>query len=532
MNEYAILIPIGSKIPSQPLPQGLVNGSSFGGWYTEANGHGNKWNFDSDIATQDMLLWALWVFEVTFDSQGGSPVATVTDVQGQLIPEPLDPTKSGLTFAGWYTNQMYTTAWDFATDRVTQNMTLYAKWTANVTFDSQGGSTVSSITGVQGLLIPEPAIPTKSGLNFAGWHTDLSYTTKWNFATDLFTQEMTLYAKWDPIPYTITLPVRQNFRITGAGNEIITQLDTSIMFGNAFVFKIEPEPGYSQSTPVVKAGGVQLTPDASGFYRIDPVTQPFAITVTGIVINKYAVSFDSQGGTIVGSLADVLHGSNISQPADPTKTGYTFAGWYTDALYSKAWDFATDLIIQDITLYAKWTKIDVPPSYISRVVYITAIEGATMKEYLPGAYQITSGDDFTFTLIPGSTNAHLIPVLKTGRKLTGGEEALGVTWERVKNADGSYSITIKRIQETVTVSIEFVNDDTSNEITKGTHVWAANGNIYMTATHNGNAAIYHISGSLVTTIPVRAGETSSIPLAPGYYVVVLNRTAYKVITGK
>ncbi len=72
-------------------------------------------------------------------------------------------------------------------------------------------------------------------------------------------------------------------------------------------------------------------------------------------INTYTVTFDSQGGSAVAPLTNVSYGSTISAPADPTRTGYTFAGWYKDAACTNAWVFATDTVTDNITLYAKWT---------------------------------------------------------------------------------------------------------------------------------------------------------------------------------
>lgn len=68
----------------------------------------------------------------------------------------------------------------------------------------------------------------------------------------------------------------------------------------------------------------------------------------------HRVKFDSQGGSSVGNQTPAS-GSTVSKPADPTREGYTFDGWYTDAACTKAYDFAT-AVTADMTLYAKWTK--------------------------------------------------------------------------------------------------------------------------------------------------------------------------------
>ena len=74
------------------------------------------------------------VVTVTFDSQGGSQVASQIVAVGTAVTRPADPTRSGYSFQGWYTAANGDTQWDFA-DPVTGNMTLYARWTQN----SSGG---------------------------------------------------------------------------------------------------------------------------------------------------------------------------------------------------------------------------------------------------------------------------------------------------------------------------------------------------------------------------------------------------------
>ena len=68
----------------------------------------------------------------------------------------------------------------------------------------------------------------------------------------------------------------------------------------------------------------------------------------------HRVKFDTQGGSSINDQTPAS-GSAVAKPADPTRDGYTFAGWYTDAACTKAYDFAT-AVTSDLTLYAKWTK--------------------------------------------------------------------------------------------------------------------------------------------------------------------------------
>ena len=73
------------------------------------------------------------------------------------------------------------------------------------------------------------------------------------------------------------------------------------------------------------------------------------------VPSVFTVTFDSNGGTAVASLTDIDSGETIAEPADPSHTYGSFLGWYADAAFLTAWDFSTDTVTADITLYAQWS---------------------------------------------------------------------------------------------------------------------------------------------------------------------------------
>ena len=73
----------------------------------------------------------------------------------------------------------------------------------------------------------------------------------------------------------------------------------------------------------------------------------------------HRVKFDAQGGSSVNGQTPAS-GSTVSKPTDPTREGYTFAGWYTDEACTKAYDFSV-AVTADMTLYAKWIKNAVAP---------------------------------------------------------------------------------------------------------------------------------------------------------------------------
>ena len=130
---------------------------------------------------------------VTFDSKGGSSIASVTLEKGAKVTKPQDPTKAGYSFLGWY---LVGALYDFDLP-VNANMTLEAKWEEiqqghKVTFDSKGGSTIAPVYVADGELLIKPEDPEKEGYAFLGWYLgDVEY----DFGLAV-TGPMTLVAKW------------------------------------------------------------------------------------------------------------------------------------------------------------------------------------------------------------------------------------------------------------------------------------------------------------------------------------------------
>ena len=74
------------------------------------------------------ILWESASYTVTYDSNGGSVVASATPLYGALVPEPAEPTFAGNTFVGWFYDALMSEPVDFTSDRVVGDITLYADW--------------------------------------------------------------------------------------------------------------------------------------------------------------------------------------------------------------------------------------------------------------------------------------------------------------------------------------------------------------------------------------------------------------------
>ena len=111
--------------PAEPTNDGY----SFGGWYTDVNCT-TAYDFDLPVNT-DITLYAKWLakYTVSFDTDGGSTVESQTVVTGNKATKPaVNPTKKGYNFVGWYTDNTYTTEFDFENAIITDNTTIYAKF--------------------------------------------------------------------------------------------------------------------------------------------------------------------------------------------------------------------------------------------------------------------------------------------------------------------------------------------------------------------------------------------------------------------
>ncbi|MCM1368472.1 MAG: InlB B-repeat-containing protein [Roseburia sp.] len=138
---------------------------------------------------------------VHFNTNGGNAIEDVTAKKGETYT-PDDPTRSGYTFAGWYTDKALNTLYD-DTVAVSAEMTLYAKWNVTVTFNSNGGSSVDEQTIAEGGKATKPTDPTKDNYNFGGWYSDSALTKAFDFDTAV-TANTTLYAKWDAVSNIVT----------------------------------------------------------------------------------------------------------------------------------------------------------------------------------------------------------------------------------------------------------------------------------------------------------------------------------------
>ena len=298
----------------------LPDGTSFAGWITE---------IPETMPAKDVNIYGTTLEKygtVIFNVNGIEYMRLFFDY-GAKVTAPEYKIPEGFTFSGW----------ELPETMPAEDITLNAILTANtytIKFTNTGDSTVKDITGVYGASITAPADPVRTGYTFAGWYvagTDTAYTIPATMP-DITTEDKTLVleARWTANSYTIIFKDADGTvykQIDQDYDTDITAPDDPAKTGYTFA-------GWDTEVPAK----MPVTPDGG------------LIITAKWTVNKYTMSFDSDGGTAVESKTYDF-GAKTEAPAEPTKTGYTFAGWY---LGDEAYIFGT-MPANDVALVAHWT---------------------------------------------------------------------------------------------------------------------------------------------------------------------------------
>lgn len=299
---------------------------------------------------------------ITFETNTTDKIDTQYVYDSHLVTKPSpDPEQAGFEFVGWYTKDS-PKEYDFSTP-VTGNLDLYAKWQPSectVTFDLNGHPDAenppASQTVQHGQPVTEPSpAPEEHGYKFGGWYTDKDCTARNKFTFDAdgksttpITDHITLYAKWEINKYTVTFDFN-----TGKPSTPKTE---EVEYGNPVSEPTKPtNTGYTFGgwyTNQDCTAGHEFTFGADG-KSTTPITDHIKLYAKWTK-NSYTVTFDVDGQTDLISSVSVEHGNGVSKPTDPTKEGYTFDGWYTDAAYTNKYTLWGDSITGNTTFYARW----------------------------------------------------------------------------------------------------------------------------------------------------------------------------------
>ena len=316
--------------------------------------------------------WEINQYTITFDTNGGSEIAPITQDYGTEITAPDNPTRKGYTFKGWDK--------EIPETMPAENITVKAQWEVNqytITFDTNGGSEIAPITQDYGTEITAPDNPTRKGYTFKGWDKEIPRTMP--------VENITVKAQWEINQYTITFdtnggseiapitqdygteitapdnPTRKGYTFKGWDKEIPETMPAENMTVKAQwkinQYKITFDTnGGSEIAPITQDYGTEITtPDNptrkgytfKGWDKAIPETMPAEnITVKAQwEINQYTITFDTNGGSEIAPITQD-YGTEITAPDNPTRKGYTFKGWDKE--------IPKTMPAENITVKAQW----------------------------------------------------------------------------------------------------------------------------------------------------------------------------------
>ncbi|EQA3617937.1 InlB B-repeat-containing protein [Listeria monocytogenes] len=331
----------GELIKTNPaIP--VVEGYAFWGWYDQPNGQGVRWTPTGlPMPGHDLHLYAYFTIK-TYTATLISEERTATQpvVYQNKINEPTKPVKDGYTFIGWYDAETGGKKWDFANDLMPgKNITLYARFASKtypMTFDN-GGVTTTETVDYDGLA-EEPTTPTKAGYTFDGWYDAETGGKKWDFAQDKMpANPVTLYARFTMNNYTATF------------NNDGTTTTQTVDYQEALTEPTEPtKDGYTFDGWYDAQTGGNKWNFATNKMPANNITLYARYSV-----KSYTATFDKEGTTTTQT---ANYDSLLTEPAAPTKDGYTFDGWYDAETGGNKWNFATNKMpAKNVTLYARFT---------------------------------------------------------------------------------------------------------------------------------------------------------------------------------
>ena len=399
----------GSVITAPEVP--TKTGYTFAGW-SPAFVEGAKVPVDGITYT---ATWTINQYTITFDTDGGSEVAAITQDYASAVTVPAAPTKTGYTFKGWDK--------EIPATMPAENVTIKAQWQINqytVKFVADGEE-LKSETLDYNSAITAPADPVKEGYTFMGW--DPSYVD----GAKVPANDVTYTAVWKSNQYTITFD-------TDGGSEVaaITQ-----DYATAVTAPADPtKTGYT----------------FKGWDKEIPATMPDEnVTIKAQwQINQYTVKFVADGAVVSETTLD--YGTAITAPKAPAKEGYTFTGWSPEV--------DETVPANDVTYEAEYTINTYKLTYVLDDVEVKTLEveyGAKIEDFVP---EVEDGREFAgWEEVPATMPAHDVTIY--------GSTTIA-TFISAHFADSGKSVTVYTLNGTRVMTLEKASD--IKRLTRGTYI--------------------------------------------------------------
>ncbi|MDR3160748.1 MAG: InlB B-repeat-containing protein [Spirochaetaceae bacterium] len=339
-------------------------GCTFSGWYTEKNGVETEFTATTPVTAMITVYpkWTINTYTVTLDGGGAvfAPQSVTVEHGGHVGDQlPLYLTKAGHIFDGWYTGPKGSDDWFSPYTMVTSNMTVYANWIAEdptvyyvrfVTF--RGTPEEQSFTVAPGQTLSEPQRPTWAHGTFLGWYTQEDDGNLFEAAA-VVNANRTYYAHWSLKQYTVT------FDADGGEPSVRTH---TMPYGLLYYSPSDPiRPGYAfggwfseRNGGGSLPGNVPIEKNTTLYAKWEPL--------------RCEIIFDATGGNPAQTAGGAYYGKTVgasNMPSNPTKTGYTFGGWFSapdggGSAFTGGTTVTTDTVPNILSkgrVYAKWTPI-------------------------------------------------------------------------------------------------------------------------------------------------------------------------------
>ncbi len=327
-------------VPAEPTNDGY----SFAGWYTDVKCT-TAYDFNLPVNT-DITLYAKWLakYTVSFDTDGGSTVESQTVVTGNKATKPaVNPTKKGYNFVGWYTDNTYTTEFDFENTIITDNTTIYAKF-EDTSIIRLNGYTFNKISTLEGLTTGYYVIGgyISNSNEYKYMISDMN-TTKSFKSSDNPTEFYEIKLKGN----SVTIKNSKNMYIISN-----TEKSVSLSEKEKTIF-----------TPVVNADGFKLKVTGSLNFQFNPSAKIFTSYTSkqqdltlfkAQNVKPFYVTFKGPNNEELNK-EEMLPHQKAPEFEAPNKPGHKFMGWYNEATGAK-YDFTTELS-EETVLVAKYEAL-------------------------------------------------------------------------------------------------------------------------------------------------------------------------------
>lgn len=219
-----------------------------------------------------------------------------------------------------------------------------------VKFETNGGSNISSQFINYGEKLEKPKDPSKTNYEFDGWYIDEDFKTSFDFDTCIH-ENITLYASWK-LPENL----KKEYLITFISNGG-TNVESQIVDEGGRITKpaVPTKDGFTFKYWYLDDENVEYN-----FYNLiyDATTLYAKWEKNSTDLEFIAITFETNGGSLLPSF-ELLKGTSLVRPNDPTKEGYVFDNWYKDSEFNEIFDFSS-ILTEHTKIYAKWT-IDTSP---------------------------------------------------------------------------------------------------------------------------------------------------------------------------